>query len=237
MSKDDDKPPAGPGLKLEIFDTPQRALWMELGSTPAHFTLYGGTALALQLGHRRSVDFDFFSAGPFDPQYLLDTVPYLDGARVTLMTAGSLTATVDREGAVKVSFFSPTRPLTMIGEPVVSQSPKLRLASQIDIAATKLAVIAMRPASRDYIDIHALITQAGIPLVRQLAAVPFVFAGQPYNPYIPLKALAYFDDGDLSALPGKVKRELTVAVASTGIADVQRQIEFARDDPGFWKRL
>jgi len=46
---------------LSILPPPQLRLWSELDATPEAFTLYGGTALALRLGHRTSVDFDFFS--------------------------------------------------------------------------------------------------------------------------------------------------------------------------------
>ena len=237
MLIDDPKQPAMVQLKLKIFEAPQRALWPELGSTPSQFTLYGGTALALQLGHRASVDFDFFSTQPFNPQQLLSDVPYLAGARITQLTSGSLTATVDRGGDVKLSFFAPPQPLTMIGNPVESKKPLLRLASKIDIAATKLAVLPMRPAAKDYIDIHALITMARIPLASQLAAVPFVFEGQPYNPFIPLKALTYFADGDLPSLPEPVKRGLMRAVAEIDIADVQRRIEHARANPDIWKQF
>jgi len=52
---------------LSMLPPPQVRLWQELGSTPESFKLYGGTALALRLGHRSSVDFDFFSNAPFDP--------------------------------------------------------------------------------------------------------------------------------------------------------------------------
>lgn len=52
---------------LSILPPPQLQLWPELDATPEAFTLYGGTALALRLGHRASVDFDFFSNQPFDP--------------------------------------------------------------------------------------------------------------------------------------------------------------------------
>ena len=52
---------------LTTLPPPQRQLWSELASTPETFMLYGGTALALRLGHRVSADFDFFSNQPFDP--------------------------------------------------------------------------------------------------------------------------------------------------------------------------
>src|SRR6202034_2462988 len=51
---------------LEILPPAQRELWRELDQVPAEFTLYGGTAIALHLGHRQSVDFDFFGIREFD---------------------------------------------------------------------------------------------------------------------------------------------------------------------------
>ncbi|HEY1260569.1 MAG TPA: nucleotidyl transferase AbiEii/AbiGii toxin family protein, partial [Stellaceae bacterium] len=66
--------------RLDILPAPQRTLWQELDATPNHFTLYGGTALALRLGHRQSLDFDFFSRAPFDPVGLMQGVPYLTGS-------------------------------------------------------------------------------------------------------------------------------------------------------------
>lgn len=44
---------------LEVLAAAQRKLWTELSAVPGEFTLYGGTALALHLGHRNSIDFDF----------------------------------------------------------------------------------------------------------------------------------------------------------------------------------
>ena len=46
--------------RLDILPEPQRRLWDELATVPAEFVLYGGTAIALHLGHRQSEDFDFF---------------------------------------------------------------------------------------------------------------------------------------------------------------------------------
>ncbi len=58
--------------RLDVLPAAQRRLWDELGDTPPEFVLYGGTALALRLGHRKSADFDFFGAKPFDPGELLE---------------------------------------------------------------------------------------------------------------------------------------------------------------------
>jgi len=52
-------------MHLEILPAPLRAFWDEdAPALPGGWVLYGGTAIALHLGHRRSLDFDFFSASP-----------------------------------------------------------------------------------------------------------------------------------------------------------------------------
>src|SRR5436189_3544386 len=84
---------------------PQLNLWLELGATPESFTLYGGTALTLRLGHRTSVDFDFFSNATFDPERLASTLSYLKDAERIQVAPETLTCRVDRGGAVLISFF------------------------------------------------------------------------------------------------------------------------------------
>lgn len=66
--------------RLDILPPPQRRLWDELSAVPPEFVLYGGTALALHLGHRASMDFDFFGNKPLDPSRLVPAVPFLGGA-------------------------------------------------------------------------------------------------------------------------------------------------------------
>ena len=94
--------------RLDVLPEPQRKLWPELAGTPDHFILYGGTAIALRLGHRQSVDFDFFSPVTFEPHSLLKTVPYLKDATVRKSAPSDLAVTVDRGGPVQLSFFLAT---------------------------------------------------------------------------------------------------------------------------------
>lgn len=86
--------------RLNTLPPPQKRLWRELRQTPAEFVLYGGTALALRLGHRRSDDFDFFSTATFDPARLRARVPYLHGAEVLRQEPNTLTCTVDLDAAI-----------------------------------------------------------------------------------------------------------------------------------------
>ncbi len=89
--------------RLDILPRPQRTLWRELDATPDHFTLYGGTALALRLGHRQSVDFAFFSHTPFDPATLAREIPYLAEAEQVQVVSHTLTCRVERCGPVLTS--------------------------------------------------------------------------------------------------------------------------------------
>ena len=63
--------------RLDILPPPQKALWPELAEVPEHFVLYGGTALALRLGHRQSLDFDFFTSENVGPEELLHSLRLL----------------------------------------------------------------------------------------------------------------------------------------------------------------
>jgi hypothetical protein len=65
---------------LSTLPAPQRRPWPELSATSAQFTHDDGTALALRLGHRSSVDFDLFSNDHLDPHRLDRAAPYLHGS-------------------------------------------------------------------------------------------------------------------------------------------------------------
>ena len=61
--------------RLDILPDQQRDLWPKLAAVPPRFILYGGTAIALRLGHRISVDFDFYASLPLDLDGLIATIP------------------------------------------------------------------------------------------------------------------------------------------------------------------
>jgi predicted nucleotidyltransferase component of viral defense system len=136
-----------------VLPRAQKRLWAELDATPKTFVLYGGTALALRLGHRRSEDFDFFCDKPFQPSVLLDGVAYLKNAELSQSQENTLTAIVDREGPVKVSFFGAVG-LNRVQDPDIVQENRIRVASTIDLLATKLKTVQQRALAKDYIDIH-----------------------------------------------------------------------------------
>jgi len=194
---------------LEVLPAAQRKLWIELSAVPGEFMLYGGTALALHLGHRHSIDFDFFGNRPLDLSALEAGIPFLSGARIVQREKNTLSAIVDRDGRVKVSFFGVPN-LPRLGPPQVAKDNGLRVASLIDLAGTKASVLQMRAEAKDYVDIDALLRLGKVGLPTALAAAQKLY-GSSFNPEITLKALSYFDDGDLGALPEEMKERLVVA--------------------------
>jgi hypothetical protein len=195
--------------KLSILPAPQCRLWNELETVPAEFALYGETALALHLGHRQSVAFDFFGAGHFQPARLAARMPFLTGASITQQEPDTLSAIVDRDGPVHVSFFG-VPGLARVRTPHVVPSNGLRIASMLDLAGTKAAVVQQRAEAKDYCDIDAILSDGRIDLAAALACAVALY-GPKFNPQITLKALSYFGDGDLSRLPRDVQDRLARA--------------------------
>ena len=213
--------------RLDILPPPQRALWTELDATPDHFTLYGGTALALRLGHRQSVDFDFFSRTPFDPAALAREIPYLAGAEPVQVAAHTLTCRAERGGPVLVSFFG-NLGLGEVAPREIAEGSKVRVASLLDVVGTKALTVQQRAQARDYVDIDALIRH-GIDLPQVLAAGAAVY-GRSFNPLITLKALSYFDD--VPTLSADVQERLRTAVAAIDPAGLPVLTPHIRRDSG-----
>lgn len=196
--------------KLNILPAPQRKLWNELGDIPPAFTLYGGTAVALHLGHRHSIDFDFFGNEAFDPDDLYRTVPFLNNAKVVQKQSHTLTCLIDREGVVQVSFFGVPE-LKRISPQLYVNENDLKVASLIDLAGLKTAVIQKRAEAKDYIDLDAIFQQSTINLPIALSAGQYIY-GSSFNPLISLKALCSYDDGNLYTLLPEIRERLTNAV-------------------------
>jgi len=203
--------------RLEILPAAQRNLWPELAETPADFTLYGGTAIALRLAHRQSADFDFFTLESFEPGALLEKIPYLKGASLRQAAPNTLSVNVDRGGTVQLSYFGGLG-IGQVAPAENVEGPAFKVASLIDLAGVKIAVLPQRVALRDYLDIHALLTQARIALPEMLAAAGIIYGAQ-FNALVSLKALIYHKDFTLTDLPNSVRNDLLAAAKAT---DVQK---------------
>jgi Nucleotidyl transferase AbiEii toxin, Type IV TA system len=192
--------------RFEVLPSSQRRLWPELTGVARGFVLYGGTGLALRLGHRASVDFDFFAHDPLDHRKLERDFPRLRSAETVQEDANTRTALVNMgDGIVKVSFFGGIA-FGRVGEPELTQDGVLRVASLLDLAGTKIKALLQRVEAKDYLDIAALL-DAKVPLGQIFAAARALF-GPAFNPLVAQKTLTYFEGGDLASLPAEVVRLL-----------------------------
>jgi len=200
---------------MEIFPSSQQAIWSSL--TPlrkAGFVLYGGTAIALRLGHRQSIDFDFFSDQPLDKSGLYNSLPILATATVIQDAPNSLgvLVPVDVSAAteyVKLSFFGDIDN-GRISEPEVTADGVIYVAALADMMAHKLKVILQRIEAKDYRDIAAML-KYGMRLDEGMAGACALF-GKTFQPSESLKALVYFEGGDLDALYDDERTVLVSAV-------------------------
>jgi hypothetical protein len=202
---------------LSILPEPQRQLWAELRNTPKTFVLYGGTALALRLGHRQSEDFDFFSNLPFHPNALRDSVSYLKHAEMTQFQENTLTAIVDRNGPVKLSFFG-SLGIKRVQDPDVVKENGVQVASMLDILASKLKTVQLRAQAKDYRDVLGTL-DSGLSLAEGLAAAAAIY-GKDFNGALSLKALTFFEDGDLPSLTSTVQKRLLEAATSVNLREL-----------------
>lgn len=181
--------------------------------------LYGGTAIALRLGHRSSVDFDFFTSAPLDKKAIRDRLPFVKRGEVTQEDPNTLSVIAHPDGFersdVRVSFFGGIR-FGRVGTPERTRDGVLDVASLDDLMATKVVVILNRVECKDYRDIAAMIS-AGVRLDKGLAAAVLMHP-HAFQPQESLRALTFFEGGDL----GKLSRsERTVLIeASRHVRDL-----------------
>lgn len=140
--------------KTDFMDADMLALWetMRPEDLPG-YRLYGGTALALYLNHRKSTDFDFFKNGPVTQDKLMET-PWLKTAdfRGTRMMVDAFVQGKERE--VKFNFISieDFHVIAPVKAPIKAANG-IAVAHPVDILSSKLAAITKRKVIRDYIDI------------------------------------------------------------------------------------
>ncbi|MBI5620830.1 nucleotidyl transferase AbiEii/AbiGii toxin family protein [Candidatus Gottesmanbacteria bacterium] len=152
------------------------------------YYLAGGTALALQLGHRTSLDFDFYSSGKLEGEKLATRIKQ---ALPTITISSQTDDTFQAIAAgVNISvFYYPYHLLHALID-----YPPIQLASLEDIAAMKIVALVQRARQRDFWDIYYLIERLGIANV--IASAYRKYPWYEENSQIVLRALTYFEDAD-----------------------------------------
>jgi len=162
------------------------------------FYMGGGTGLALQLGHRRSVDLDFFTNDPFDPSSLAAQIATIGPFSVESKSSGTLYGIFHD---IKLSFFMYQYPLLkdvhhFLGFPI---------ADAIDIGCMKIDAISSRGARKDFIDLYAICNEV-VPLYEILRSFEMKYKGIEYNKVHILKSLIYFNEAEQEPAPQMLRR-------------------------------
>lgn len=174
-------------LHLEILDPKRRKLLSSLLPLVSGFNLSGGTALALQITHRQSFDFDFFSPEEIPALLLTKISKKIRIGTVIKNNADELTFMTADE--IKVSFIC--YPFKALFEKIVDGS--LSVFDLRDIAAQKAYTIGRRGTWRDYFDLYCLISEGYITLKQIMANAEKIF-GEIFSPKLFLEQLVYFGD-------------------------------------------
>lgn len=160
------------------------------------FYLAGGTALALQIGHRVSTDLDWFSA-----RRQLLSVEREEICR-TLETSEQLQIVSEQNGMLFVRLFGTDISFIFQQHPLL-QSPipyeGVYLASPTDIGLMKLAAVNSRGTRRDFVDLYCLRGIASLEYLFTL--VPEKYTNRPDFLAISARALAYFEDAEQQPMP------------------------------------
>jgi len=151
----------------------------------SNLRLVGGTSLALQIGHRKSVDLDFFGLVDFES---LNTNELFKNFQSVELIKKSKNINVFIINGIKVDFVNYTYP--WIDELLVVDT--LRLAKLQDIAAMKIAAITGRGSKKDFVDLYFLLKEFSLKQILNFYKTKYNDASE----YLAVKSLSYFEDAE-----------------------------------------
>jgi hypothetical protein len=177
-------------MNIQIFNQHQLQLLPLVKQFKREYYLVGGTAIALYLGHRRSIDFDLFKYTAINPKKLLQVISTADYPfRVTRRVAEQLNIEVNQ---VKFTFFQ--FPFKI--EANEKLNDVLRLPNLLDLAAMKAYALGRRSKWKDYIDLYFILKD--YYTIRQVSDRSTFIFGDLFSEKLFRAQLCYFDDIDYS---------------------------------------
>lgn len=199
-------------LRFEILPDEQKTLLEAISNLEwlSEFYLAGGTGLALQLGHRQSLDFDFFTEKDIDNQDILRRCREI--GKFELFTEDKNTV-IGALNEVRISFM--TYPYSLLEDCI--NHHRMRIASVMDIAMMKLQAISSRGSKKDFVDFYFL--NRAIVLDEMLTLHQKKYGQDLSNRYLLLKSLIYFDDAENQPMPVMIDKvswdEIKTAIIET----------------------
>src|SRR6187402_2732359 len=154
------------------------------------YLLVGGTSLALQIGHRNSIDIDLFGNCEIDEELFTRTLNEFGTFEVFKKSKNILITSIN---GVKVDFVNYKYPL--LRDHLVIDG--IRMASKEDIAAMKINAIAGRGSKKDFIDLYFLLNEFSLTEIIDFYLQKY-FDG---SKFMAIKSLSYFSDADIDQTP------------------------------------
>jgi hypothetical protein len=158
------------------------------------FNLVGGTSLALQMGHRNSIDIDLFGKQEIDSEEFINVLNTFGKTEVSKSSKNILITDVE---GIKVDFVN--YQYDLIEKPLEING--IRLVSKKDIAAMKLNAIAGRGSKKDFIDLYFLLNEFSLKQMLDFYNKKY-FDG---SEFMVLKSLSYFEEANEQPLPQMMK--------------------------------
>lgn len=173
-------------MYYQILNKKRREILPLFKELKSKFYLAGGTGLALLMGHRDSVDFDFFSSNKFLTEEIFNYFNSKDKYEVVKTQEEKDTLSIQIDKQINVSFFF--HPYKLLKEP--HNEENLRIASINDIGAMKLNAITGRASIKDYVDLYYILKKIELKklLEETIEKYPNI------NTQLVLKSLVYFKD-------------------------------------------
>ncbi len=179
-------------INLDILPKNQKKLFQELKDQDwlKKFYLVGGTALALQLGHRQSIDFDFFSLNEFNNLEIIEKLKFKGNYELFTEDKNTLHGSLND---IMISFIGYKYPLL---ESTINFN-NIQIAGVRDIACMKMSTIAARGSKKDFIDIYFILKK----ITLQDIFKDYFKKYSLNNRYLLLKSLVYFEDANNQPMP------------------------------------
>jgi len=157
--------------------------------------LVGGTSLALQIGHRISVDLDFFGKLDVDRQDIINELSKLGKLKTIHFTNNINVFTLN---GIKIDIVNYTYP--WLQKKLIVDD--VRLANIVDISAMKIAAITGRGTMKDFIDLYFILKQYSLKQILEFYVQKYSDA----SVFMAIKSLTYFDDAEEDVMPKMFKK-------------------------------
>jgi len=194
------------GIHWNILDEERKNILPPLSVfAESGFYLAGGTGLALQLGHRDSIDFDFFKEGDFDTSLLISKLEdVFKEYKIEITQNEKNTISCVLNSTIQLSFFG-FKYKTL--KPFI-ETDYFKIASIEDIACMKFGAIMSRSLEKDYVDLYFILQLFNLKDLINLCKEKYL----NIDSTLILKSLTYFDDIKKEPILFKENHEVSLPV-------------------------